>query len=117
MARSPSFAQGQLDTALIQREAAVLFGQELVGLPLAAAAAAQTLLAEQQLAGTDPFSQRDGWRPHGRTQRRFAFEFGGTQASAVLTYQGGGALDFAVQPPEGHGAATSGALAFKALLR
>ena len=116
VARSPAFANAQLDTALIQREAAVLFGQELVGLPLAAAAAvAQTLLAEQRLAGTDPFSQRDGWRSHGRTQRRFAFEFGGAQASAVLTYQGGGALDFAVQPPEGHGAATSGALAFKAL--
>ena len=116
VARSPSFANAQLDTALIPREAAVLFGQELVGLPLAAAAAvAQTLLAEQQLAGTDPFSQRDGWRSHGLTQRRFAFEFGGAQASAQLTYQGGGALHFAVQAAEGAGPSADGALAFKAL--
>ena len=36
--RSPSFAQANLDTALIPREEAVLFKQEPVGLPLAAAA-------------------------------------------------------------------------------
>ena len=37
--QSRSFAQADLDTALIQRERAVLFHQEPVGLPLAAAAA------------------------------------------------------------------------------
>src|SRR3954467_5785693 len=43
--KSRSFAQADLDTALIPREQAVLFGQEPVGLPLAAAAAvAQALL-------------------------------------------------------------------------
>ena len=36
--RSPSFAKAKLDTALIQREQAVLFDQEPLGLPLAAAA-------------------------------------------------------------------------------
>ncbi|WP_460536398.1 acetyl/propionyl/methylcrotonyl-CoA carboxylase subunit alpha [Giesbergeria giesbergeri] len=117
VARSPSFAQAQLDTALIPREAAVLFGQETVGLPLAAAAAvAQTLLAEQTLEGVDPFSRRDGWRSHGRTQRSFAFEFGGAPASAQLTYLGGGALQLAVQPGQGSSAsAASGALSFQAL--
>ncbi|GAB3433369.1 acetyl/propionyl/methylcrotonyl-CoA carboxylase subunit alpha [Giesbergeria sinuosa] len=116
VARSPSFAQAQLDTALIPREAAVLFGQETVGLPLAAAAAvAQTLLAEQTLEGVDPFSRRDGWRSHGRTQRSFAFEFGGAPASAQLTYLGG-ALQLAVQPGQGSSAsAASGALSFQAL--
>ena len=116
VARCPSFVNAQLDTALIPREAAVLFGQERVGLPLAAAAAvAQTLLAEKNLEGIDPFSRRDGWRSHGLTQRSFAFEFGGTQASAQLTYLGDGALQFAVQPGEGSGLAASGALSFKAL--
>ena len=37
VARTDSFAQAGLDTALIQREQAVLFHQEPVGLPLAAA--------------------------------------------------------------------------------
>ncbi|SER64096.1 acetyl/propionyl/methylcrotonyl-CoA carboxylase subunit alpha [Giesbergeria anulus] len=115
VARSPSFATAQLDTALIPREAAVLFGQETVGLPLAAAAAvAQTLLAEQTLEGTDPFSRRDGWRSHGRNQRSFAFEFGGAPASAQLTYLGGGALQLAVQPGQDSPAsAASGSLSFQ----
>jgi len=115
VARSPSFATAQLDTALIPREAAVLFGQETVGLPLAAAAAvAQTLLAEQTLEGTDPFSRRDGWRSHGRNQRSFAFEFGGAPASAQLTYLGGGALQLAVQPGQDSPAsAASGPLSFQ----
>ncbi len=88
-----SFAQADLDTALIQREQAALFGQQPVGLPVAAAAAvARTLLDEQARAGTDPFSRRDGWRSHGVSSRRFAFEFGGQHTDAVLTYLHDGAL-------------------------
>ncbi len=114
VARSPSFATAQLDTALIEREAGALFHQEKVGLPLAAAAAvAQTLRAEQQLQGNDPFSQRDGWRSHGRTQRRFAFTFDGAPVSADLTYLNGGALHFSVQPEAGE--EVSGPLVFEAL--
>ena len=83
---SRSFAQADLDTALIQREQAVLFGQEPVGLKLAAAAAvAKTLADEQALAGDDPFSRRDGWRSHGQALRRFDFEFAGRHARAELT--------------------------------
>ncbi|MEO7548685.1 MAG: biotin carboxylase N-terminal domain-containing protein, partial [Ramlibacter sp.] len=64
--RSPSFSQANLDTALIQREQAVLFRQEIVGLPFAAAAAvARTLHGEKLLEAADPFSRRDGWRAHG----------------------------------------------------
>ena len=56
----------RLDTALIQREEAVLFRQEPVGLPLAAAAAvAQALLSERAVEAADPFSRRDGWRLYG----------------------------------------------------
>ena len=113
VARSPSFANAQLDTALIEREAGVLFHQEKVGLPLAAAAAvAHTLRAEQLLQGADPFSRRDGFRSHGHNRRRFAFTFGSVPASAELTYLKGGALQLAVQPETGE--TTSGALAFEA---
>ena len=91
--RSPSFSQANLDTALIPREAAVLFNQEPVGLPLAAASAiAQTLLAEKASEGADPFSRRDGWQTHGVTQRPFEFEFRGESAKATLTYLHDGAL-------------------------
>ncbi|GAB3772396.1 acetyl/propionyl/methylcrotonyl-CoA carboxylase subunit alpha [Ramlibacter monticola] len=95
--RSRSFAQADLDTALIQREAGVLFGQQPLGLELAAAAAvARTLLDEQALAGDDPFSKRDGWRSHGVGTRRFAFEFAGERRNAVLTTLHDGAQRLAI---------------------
>jgi len=95
--RSASFAEANLDTALIQRETAVLFNQEPVGLPLAAAAAiAQTLLAEKASEGTDPFSRRDGWQSHGVTVRRFEFEFHGEAAKASLTCLHDGGLQLSV---------------------
>jgi 3-methylcrotonyl-CoA carboxylase alpha subunit len=95
--RSPSFSQARLDTALIQREQAVLFQQEPVGLQLAAAAAvAKTLLDERTQEGADPFSRRDGWRSHGLTVRRFEFDFRGEHVKAELTYLHDGALQFSV---------------------
>ena len=106
---SPSFAQANLDTALIPREAGVLFSQDKVGLNLAVAAAvAQTLLAERASEGKDPFSRRDGWRPHGLTVRRFDFEYQGEAMQASLTYLHDGALQLAFHE-------TSGVLAFDAL--
>jgi len=95
--RSPSFAEANLDTALIPREEAVLFKQEPVGLPMAAAAAiAQTLLSEKAAEGRDPFSRRDGWQTHGVTQRPFEFDFHGEPAKAALTYGHDGALQLRV---------------------
>ena len=91
--RSESFAKAQLDTALIPREQAVLFHQEPLGLPLTAAAVvARTLADEQATEGADPFSRRDGWRSHGETVRRFAFEFHGEPVEAQLTYRHDGGL-------------------------
>ena len=85
--RSPAFAKAQLDTALIQREAAVLFKQDPVGLAAAAAAViAATLHAEADVKGNDPFSRRDGWQSHGTTRRRFELEYDGQPVRAVLTY-------------------------------
>ncbi|MEQ1660558.1 MAG: biotin/lipoyl-containing protein, partial [Hylemonella sp.] len=99
---SRSFAQADLDTALIPREASVLFEQEKVGLPLAAAAVvAHTLLQEQDVARSagwvDPWARRDGWRSHGLTQRYFDLEFHGEQHTAVLTYLHDGALQLRVE--------------------
>jgi 3-methylcrotonyl-CoA carboxylase alpha subunit len=94
---SPSFAQGNLDTGLIPREQALLFNQERVGLPLAAAAAvAQALIQERAAEDGDPFSRRDGWRSHGVTVRRFAFEFGGVPGQAELAYLHDGSLNLTV---------------------
>jgi 3-methylcrotonyl-CoA carboxylase alpha subunit len=102
---SRSFAQADLDTALIQREAAVLFQQEPVDLGLAAAAAvAKTLSDEQAHSGADPFSRRDGWRSHGVATRRFAFDFKGRQVQAELATLHDGALVLNV---DGQGAALS----------
>src|SRR4051812_10795881 len=95
--KSRSFAQADLDTALIPREAAVLFHQQPVGLELAAAAAvAKTVLDEQALAGNDPFSRRDGWRSHGAATRRLEFEFAGEHAKAELSTLHDGSLRLAV---------------------
>lgn len=95
--KSASFAQANLDTALIPREQAVLFHQEPVGLPLAAAAAvAKALLDETSTEGADPFSRRDGWRSHGVTLRRFAFEFRGEPQPGELSYLHDGALHLSV---------------------
>ncbi len=87
--RTDSFAHAKLDTALIERERAVLFDQEPLGLPLAAAAAVvRTLLEERsQAAPSEPFARRDGWRGFGEYQRRFDFEFRGEAQQALLTYR------------------------------
>ncbi len=99
---SRSFAEADLDTALIPREQAVLFNQEKIGLHAAAAAAvALSLLEEKALESADPFSRRDGWRSHGVAMRRFEFEFHGEPAKAELTYLHDGALRLAVGGEEG----------------
>ena len=93
VARSDSFAQADLDTALIPREAAVLFKQEPVGLAFTAAAAvARTVLDERALELADPFSRRDGWRVCGASVRPFQFTFHGEPVDAQLRYQHDGAL-------------------------
>jgi 3-methylcrotonyl-CoA carboxylase alpha subunit len=108
---SPSFTEANLDTALIPREASVLFNQDKVGLQLAVAAAvAQTLVAERACEGADPFSRRDGWRPFGLTVRQFDFEYLGEPLQAHLTYLHDGALQLAL-PGEDAGVLSFSALA------
>ena len=100
--KSPSFAQGNLDTALIPREEAVLFKQEPLGAPLVAASViAQTLLQERQSETADPFSRRDGWRSHGIHVRDFDFKFHGDDVKASLSYLHDGALSLNVAGAQG----------------
>ena len=102
--RSPSFAQAQLDTALIEREKEVLFHQRPVRRELAiAAVVAHTLAQEQTMAQAsasgwvDPFSQRDGWQSHGLQRRHWLFDDAGESLTATLTYGAAGALSLALQ--------------------
>ena len=94
VAKTPSFAQAQLDTALIERERAVLFGQ--VGLPLevvAAGVAARALARQATSVDADPWSRRDGWRLHGSSVQRFELEWQGESLEVLLASRhGGGAL-------------------------
>lgn len=85
--KSEAFAQAKLDTALIEREKAVLFQQTAVPTPLAVAiAVVQQLQAEQALETADPFSRRDGWHSHGTVRRSFTFVQDSATIQAVLTY-------------------------------
>ena len=107
VAASASFANAQLDTALIPREAAHLFGQEKVGLPLAAAALVAHALAQEaataQVADAngwiDPWGQRDSWQSHGPSQRRFSAVFHEEPQQIMLTRLHDGALRMEV---DGH---------------
>ena len=75
VAASESFAGADLDTALIERERAVLFNAAPLPIEVAAAGVvAHALAAEHVLEGSDPWSRRDGWRLHGSAARRFDIE-------------------------------------------
>ena len=85
VAKTDSFANANLDTALIERERAVLFGQ--AGLPLevvAAGVAARAIALQQGTVDADPWSRRDGWRMHGASVRRFDLEWQGESLEALL---------------------------------
>jgi 3-methylcrotonyl-CoA carboxylase alpha subunit len=97
VAASPSFATADLDTALIERERAVLFDKPGLPLPLAAAGViAQKVAAEQALESADPWSRRDGWRIHGGARRRFDLQLGTEQHLATLERLHDGALRLAI---------------------
>ncbi|MGH2342974.1 biotin carboxylase N-terminal domain-containing protein [Segnochrobactraceae bacterium EtOH-i3] len=77
-AASRSFAAADLDTALIERERANLFGGRGLPLPvIAAGVVARTLAAETRLADADPWSRRDSWRIAGPATRTLRLEVAG----------------------------------------
>jgi 3-methylcrotonyl-CoA carboxylase alpha subunit len=93
--RSPSFAQVQLDTALIEREKAVLFHQQPLAVERAVAAAvAQELQSSltTQSGWSDPWAVTDGWTVQGSSRRTFEFTFGDKPWIASLTQHNHGAM-------------------------
>jgi 3-methylcrotonyl-CoA carboxylase alpha subunit len=100
--QSPSFVKANLDTALIPREAAVLFNQEkLTAAQTAAAQIAHMLLAECTSETASPFSRRDGWRAYGTHTRSIPTESQGQSVTAALTYLNDGALHLKVGDVQG----------------
>jgi len=84
---TPAFARAALDTGLITREAAQLFGQDALGVHRAvASAAAQLLLDERALESADPFSRRDGWQSHGETLRCLDWVYDDAPLVTALRY-------------------------------
>jgi 3-methylcrotonyl-CoA carboxylase alpha subunit len=84
---TPSFSQGKLDTALIEREKERLFHQDPLGVELTVAAAVAHRIAAERAAETaDPFSRTDGFRSHGVASRRIDFEYQGQPVIAKLRY-------------------------------
>jgi len=91
--KSPSFATADLDTALIEREKAVLFKQPGLPLPLVAAGVVAHALAQETAAeDADPWSRRDGFRLHGAAARRFDIEVGKARHTLRLERSHEGAL-------------------------
>ena len=88
---SDSFAQADLDTALIEREHAALFDAPPLAAELAAAGViAHTLAVERSLQTADPWSRRNGWRLHGVARRRFEFGSSGSHHAFKLERSAGG---------------------------
>jgi 3-methylcrotonyl-CoA carboxylase alpha subunit len=105
--KTRSFAQANLDTALIPREEAVLFKQVKVGATKAVASAiAQVLQEERRQQGADPFSKTDGWLPYGIQVRKFEFDYQGESVTATLRYLHDGAMVLAVGEEQGVFSAT-----------
>ena len=111
--RSTAFANADLDTALIERERAVLFNAAPLSLELAVAGlVAHTLTAEAATQTSDPWSRRDGWRLTGSALRRFDVETGGEHHVIRLSRSKEGAMDLLIGEqrlpmnftPRGHGA-------------
>jgi 3-methylcrotonyl-CoA carboxylase alpha subunit len=90
--QSRAFASADLDTALIERERAALFGAPPLPPEVAAAGLiAHTLSAEAsagaaraQAAAADPWSRADGWRANAPARRLFEFEADGQRHQAWL---------------------------------
>ena len=100
-AATHSFANADLDTALIEREKAALFGQPGLPVEVAAAAVVAHALAEEALTESrDPWSRRDGWRMFGAAHRRFELDFDGNHQRVLLARRREGGMVLTVADQE-----------------
>ncbi|MGE4372649.1 MAG: biotin carboxylase N-terminal domain-containing protein [Xanthobacter sp.] len=87
-AASHAFTVADLDTALIQRESAVLFHQQGLSFShIAASVVAHMVQDEARQAGTDPWSRPDGWRVGGAATRSLRLQMGERLETARFTPQ------------------------------
>jgi 3-methylcrotonyl-CoA carboxylase alpha subunit len=88
-----SFAEADLDTALIERERDALFGQPPLPLEIAAAGVVAHALADESTwLDADPWSRRDGFRLHGGARRHFHLKRGDDEHAVALARLHDGAL-------------------------
>ncbi len=102
-----SFSKAHLDTALIEREKAVLFHQQTVSTPQSIASVVAALLRSEQEHSkdwVDPWSVRQSWLMQGRSVRSFHFEMHGKSHTAALTSLVRGGMRLQI---DGHEAAFS----------
>ncbi|SFB25687.1 3-methylcrotonyl-CoA carboxylase alpha subunit [Collimonas sp. OK607] len=87
------FSEADLDTGLIERHHDTLFPAATpVAIEVFALAAASLLLSERNSthnAGSDPWTNTDGWRLNGNLQRRLAFVDDGQASPLDITYEAG----------------------------
>jgi 3-methylcrotonyl-CoA carboxylase alpha subunit len=95
--KSSSFAQADLDTALIERERAALFDQPALPLEVAAAGVVAHALADEGAQqDADPWSRRDGFRLHGGARRHFHLLRGDEEHAVALARLHDGALQLQI---------------------
>jgi 3-methylcrotonyl-CoA carboxylase alpha subunit len=109
-----AFATADLDTALIERERAVLFGQPPLAPELAAAGVVARRAGRRGAAqeGADPWSRRDGWRLHGGARRRLDLDLQGQPLVVVMQRLHDGATTLQIgdqrwPPADAHWATTA----------
>jgi 3-methylcrotonyl-CoA carboxylase alpha subunit len=98
----PAYAEGKLDTGLIERErTALLSDRDEAPDDAVLVAALALLLGERDEALTQarqdshphsPWHRREGWRLNGRASRSVAFRAGETEHAVEVTYRGGSFL-------------------------
>ena len=94
---SESFKNANLDTALIEREKNVLFGQQRGELPwLVATAIINDLNGANAGQGADPFSRTTAFRAYSDYQRSFALVYHDKPVTAVLSQLDGQSFQLAI---------------------
>ncbi len=102
--RSPSFVHADLDTALIEREKAVLFQQQALPLAWAVASAVASQLQAAQPPGTgwtDPMAKTDGWLLQGESRQPMQFMVGEQLVPAELICRNRGGMVLRVDAQKG----------------
>lgn len=95
--QSDSFKHANLDTALIEREKDVLFGQQRGELPwLVATAIVKELAQEAQTQNHDPFSKTDAWRAYSHYARPFDLVYHDKPLRTVISEVNGQAFHLTI---------------------